>query len=380
MTNDSRYDWDIFCQVIDNFGDIGVCWRLARQLADEYGYRVRLWIDQVDALKTIWPDTRLVEHQTLAGVDVSIWGPDTSFTSIIPAQAVIEAFACELPPAYLDAMARQSPQPRWLNLEYLSAEEWVEGCHGLRSRHPRLGLDKQFFFPGFTPATGGLLREHGLLAARDAFQGEQRAAFLSRWGVDARADRLFISLFGYENPSLASLIRAWQEGPHPVTGLIPEGRLLTSLNRQLGLSLTPGQVWKQGNLELLALPFLRQTEYDHLLWACDLNLVRGEDSFVRAQWAAKPLIWHIYFQDDEAHLHKLDAFLDRYTQAMAPELASAVRQLWRDWNQGNDCTLSWQACISHYPEWLAHSRRWSAGLDSLGDLAAKLVQFCKKTL
>jgi hypothetical protein len=21
--------WDIFCRVIDNFGDIGVCWRLA---------------------------------------------------------------------------------------------------------------------------------------------------------------------------------------------------------------------------------------------------------------------------------------------------------------------------------------------------------------
>ena len=25
--------WDIFCQVIDNHGDVGVCWRLARELA-----------------------------------------------------------------------------------------------------------------------------------------------------------------------------------------------------------------------------------------------------------------------------------------------------------------------------------------------------------
>ena len=27
-----RVTWDIFCSVVDNFGDIGVTWRLARQL------------------------------------------------------------------------------------------------------------------------------------------------------------------------------------------------------------------------------------------------------------------------------------------------------------------------------------------------------------
>ena len=25
--------WDMFCRVIDNYGDIGVCWRLAADLA-----------------------------------------------------------------------------------------------------------------------------------------------------------------------------------------------------------------------------------------------------------------------------------------------------------------------------------------------------------
>ena len=37
--------WDVFCRVVDNYGDAAVCWRLARQLADEHGARVRLWID-----------------------------------------------------------------------------------------------------------------------------------------------------------------------------------------------------------------------------------------------------------------------------------------------------------------------------------------------
>lgn len=41
-----------------------------------------------------------------------------------------------------------------------------------------------------------------------------------------------------------------------------------------------------------------------------MNLVRGEDSLVRALWAGKPLVWHIYPQDDDAHVAKLSAFLD----------------------------------------------------------------------
>ncbi|MEO7887531.1 MAG: elongation factor P maturation arginine rhamnosyltransferase EarP, partial [Polaromonas sp.] len=41
--------WDIFCKVIDNFGDIGVCWRLAADLASR-GHKVRLWVDDASAL------------------------------------------------------------------------------------------------------------------------------------------------------------------------------------------------------------------------------------------------------------------------------------------------------------------------------------------
>ncbi|HET9045379.1 MAG TPA: elongation factor P maturation arginine rhamnosyltransferase EarP, partial [Casimicrobiaceae bacterium] len=37
--------WDVFCKVVDNFGDAGVCWRLARQLVAEHDLAVTLWID-----------------------------------------------------------------------------------------------------------------------------------------------------------------------------------------------------------------------------------------------------------------------------------------------------------------------------------------------
>jgi hypothetical protein len=57
------------------------------------------------------------------------------------------------------------PRPRriaWIHLEYLSAQAYAGRSHGLAS--PVLGgaaagVHRWFFFPGFTPDTGGLLRE-----------------------------------------------------------------------------------------------------------------------------------------------------------------------------------------------------------------------------
>ena len=71
---------------------------------------------------------------------------------------------------------------------------------------------------------------------------------------------------------------------------------------------------------------MAQTDFDHLLWACDLNCVRGEDSLVRALWAGQPFVWHIYPQHDNAHHAKLEAFLD---WLQAPE---SWRQFHRHWN------------------------------------------------
>src|SRR4029078_8068955 len=104
----------------------------------------------------------------------------------------IEAFGCGLPSSYLDAMIALAAQPVWINLEYLSAESWIESSHGLVSRHPRLPLQRHFYFPGFTPQSGGLLREAGLLARRDAFQKDPagRAAVWSALGLPARQDAL----------------------------------------------------------------------------------------------------------------------------------------------------------------------------------------------
>ena len=205
---------DIFCNVVDNYGDIGVCWRLARQLANEHGLAVRLWVDDLASFRRLCPDAdATLDVQRCRGVEIRHWMAD--FHVIEPAGLVIEAFACTLPEPYVTAMATMQRKPVWINLEYLSAEDWVEGCHKLPSPHPRLPLTKYFFFPGFTEKTGGLLLEHDLLAQRDAFQSDNMAldAYWRSLGVpEHMAGEVRVSMFGYENEAMEGLLRGWEQG------------------------------------------------------------------------------------------------------------------------------------------------------------------------
>jgi uncharacterized repeat protein (TIGR03837 family) len=368
---------DIFCAVVDNYGDIGVCWRLARQLAGEYGITVRIWVDDLAALQHIWPAASATEAmQRCAGVEVHRWS--AALPEVEPATLVVEAFACELPAGYVRAMGRAARQPVWINLEYLSAEDWVVDCHGLPSPQPEGAPLKYFFFPGFVAGTGGLLRERDLLQRRETFQGspEARAEFLSACAGDGLPPGLLVSLFAYENEALPPLLQAWSESDQPVVCLVPEGRPLAAVGQFFGASAAaPGQRWRRGALTVAALPFLAQDDYDRLLWSCDLNFVRGEDSFVRAQWAARPCVWHIYPQAEDAHWPKLDAFLGLYRE-VRPEAGHAMATFWRAWNGRGAIGPAWRDFAAALPLLRAAAEDWSAGLARRGNLAAALVQFC----
>lgn len=374
MPTNTIKSWDIFCRVIDNFGDIGVCWRLARQLAAEHQQQVRLWVDDIASLQRIWPETTMQEHQLLEGVEMRIWHAAFD-ASTQPADVVIEAFACDIPDTYLQTMAQlkaSGQPPIWINLEYLSAEPWVTECHGMASVHPATGLRKTFFFPGFTAPTGGLLREQNLLTQRDAFV---QSEWLSRMNINPVANSLVISLFAYENPAIDELIAAWKQSAQPIHCLVPEGKILGSINQCIGETLVCGDTYQSGNLTVQVIPFLTQTDYDKLLWACDINFVRGEDSFIRAQWAGKPVVWHIYVQDDDAHLVKLQAFLAIYA-AKDQALRSAITQFWVDWNEAGHTDSSWMALIKLLPEWQEHCATWSKTLSQTPDLAQQLLDHC----
>ncbi|MNH12952.1 hypothetical protein D3C79_725060 [compost metagenome] len=373
--------WDIFCTVVDNYGDIGVTWRLARQLVAEHGLAVRLWVDDLNAFVPLCPAADAgAAQQWQQGVDVRAW--PAQWSPVEPGDVVIGAFACQLPAAFIDAMRTRPAPSLWLNLEYLSAEDWVEGCHGLPSPQPN-GLRKVFFFPGFTENTGGLLREATLLTQCETFErsGTARAAFLSGLGVKPLAGARLLSLFAYENPQLGSWLGALAADNRANHLLVPQGRILADLGRWLNVeTLKVGDVHQRGTLIVQILPFVSQDDYDRLLWSCDFNAVRGEDSFVRAQWAARPMLWHIYVQEENAHWEKLEAFLSHYRRGLSDAAGAALMALWRAWNMDRDMGQAWREAQNHWPELQRHARDWATGQAARPDLAMTLVQFYRNSL
>lgn len=384
MRTPDRY-WDIFCRVVDNYGDIGVCWRLAQQLAQDYALPIRLWVDDLVSFAHI--ECRVQSHlpkQTVDGITIYHWVLEQE--SLTPGEVVIEAFACGLSDAFLQAMARCQPPPQWINLEYLSAEAWVEGCHLSQSQHPRLPLQQTFFFPGFSSNTGGVLGSDASLRARDAFLADalQQADFWQQLGLLAPAvDELTISVFTYEPPALVSWLQVLEHSPQPVRLLIPNDRTARMVAAYYEHPFTAGACLQRGKLTLHNLAFGNQAFFDRLLWSCDINFVRGEDSFVRAQWAAKPFFWHIYPTEDGAHWQKLEAFWQGYSASLPADL----QQLgWSNWHWLNadmapevgQLAMQWQTWLNHLPQWQRHARDWQRQLSQHGHLAANLVRWVRR--
>jgi uncharacterized repeat protein (TIGR03837 family) len=366
--------WDIVCQVVDNWGDLGVCWRLACDLAAR-GQSVRLWVDDAAALQWMAPTG-------CPGVALRHWPPRAGDEPVgALGDVVLEAFGTENATNFIAANVENTPatgqfglesglqsttEPLWINLEYLSAEPYVERSHRLPSpilQGPAAGHTRWFFYPGFTPSTGGLLRESNLPARQAEFS---RQAWLAQLGLaPAAEDERFISLFCYESPALPTLLQQLSQGAHPSRLLVTHGRAAQAVKNclQAGnlsrIGIIPAYYLDSllsnaehfdsvqwGPLRLHFLPPLTQVNFDHLLWACDFNIVRGEDSLVRALWAGKPFLWHIYPQSDGVHTVKLQAFLD-WLQA-----PPAWRQACLAFNGMNNTALgilqtqAWQACIT----------------------------------
>lgn len=354
--------WDIFCQVIDNHGDVGVCWRLARELAAR-GHAVRLWLDDLRALPWLAPGAWSGAFERIR---VRPWPRSAQALAQLPlADVWVEAFGCELPAAFVARFAAEQamPPPVWINLEYLSAEDWVERMHALPSpvlAGPLAGRRKWFFYPGFTPAAGGLLREGDWPARQARFD---RAAWLAAHGVRWQGEPL-ASLFCYEPPALPALLeQCAASGWH---WLVTPGRATQAVQAALPLlrsasaHITP---------RITFLPHLPQPAYDELLWACDFNGVRGEDSLTRALWAGRPFVWHIYPQHDGAHHAKLAAFL-RWLQA--PASLAAFHAAWNGAPGAPTLLAPGQAALR---EWQAYVQAARQRLMRQADLASQLIHF-----
>ena len=341
--------WDVFCRVVDNFGDIGFAWRLAADLAGR-GESVRLLVDDASALAWLEP----------AGAAVQVAGWEAARRAAPDVR--VETFGCGVPELLVGA-----DDALHVNVEHLSAERFVDRSHGLPSPRQVDGrtITTWFYYPGFVPGTGGLLREPGLLARRASF-GDGRD-WLAAHDIARRDAERCVSLFCYAEAALP----AWLEllAREPTLLLLAPGPAEQAATL-LGPSL------RRGGLRAIRLPFLDQDEYDRLLWSCDLNVVRGEDSLVRAIWAGAPFLWQLYPQADGAHRPKLAAFLGRLLAGAPPGLAAPVEALFGRLN-GSPCASAEAADLS-WPEtgaWARHCRGWRDRLAALPDLTTGLLGF-----
>jgi uncharacterized repeat protein (TIGR03837 family) len=378
--------WDVFCRVIDNFGDIGVCWRLCADLAQR-GHTVRLWVDDSSALEWMAPGAL---HGQWPRVSVMDWGLSSDaaiLQTLRPAEVWVEGFGCEIAPEFIAARTalERTPHavqaPVWVNLEYLSAEDYVERCHALPSpvmQGPAKGWTKHFYYPGFTQSTGGLLREVDGVQPPADWSDLARQQWLTSQGIHWEGERL-VSLFCYEPATLSEALASWMRADKPTLLLITAGRAalavaaaLPDAQKRLGL------MQDMGALRLHTLPPMSQRDFDAMLNCCDLNLVRGEDSLVRALWAGKPFIWHIYPQDDNAHAEKLAAFLD------SMKASPLIRQLHAAWNglpmthgqSSEHLTRDWSSLP--LADWQQEVQSWRARLRSQPDLVSGLIGFVEK--
>ena len=281
---------DIFCQVIDNYGDVGVAYRLAREFKRVYpNKKLRFIINQMEELNLIKKseEIEIITYQDISKIENS-------------ADLIIESFGCEIPKEYMDRALKNSKLI--INLAYFSAEDWVDDFH-LQESFLGENLKKYFFIPGLSKKSGGILLDNEFLERKKKVT-KNKGYYLKKIGINEKYD-LIGSVFSYEK-NFDFLIEELKKLDKKILLLILSEKTQKNFIKY----------FDNGNnydkIKFVKLPFFTYDKYEELLALCDFNLVRGEDSFVRALLLGKPFLWHIYPQDENTHIKKLESFLEKY--------------------------------------------------------------------
>ena len=281
---------DIFCQVIDNYGDVGVAYRLAREFKRVYpNKKLRFVINQIEELNLIRKSENIevILYKDISKIENS-------------ADLIIESFGCEIPKEYMDKALKNAKLI--INLEYFSAEKWVDDFH-LQESFLGGNLKKYFFIPGLSEKSGGILLDNEFLERKKKVEANKEY-YLEKFGIKEKYD-LIGSIFSYEK-NVDSLIEELKKLDKKIILLILSEKTQKNFIKY----------FDNGNnydkIKFVKLPFFTYDKYEELLALCDFNLVRGEDSFVRALLLGKPFLWHIYPQDENTHIKKLESFLEKY--------------------------------------------------------------------
>ena len=336
---------DIFCQVIDNYGDVGVAYRLAREFKRVYpNKKLRFVINKTEELNLIRKseDIEIILYKDISKIENS-------------ADLIIESFGCEIPKKYMHKALKNSKLI--INLEYFSAEKWVDDFH-LQESFLGGNLKKYFFIPGLSEKSGGILLDNEFLERKKKVEANKEY-YLKKFGIKEKYD-LIGSVFSYEK-NFGSLIEELKK--------LGKKIILLMLSEKTQKNFI--KYFDNGNnydkIKFVKLPFFTYDKYEELLALCDFNLVRGEDSFVRALLLGKPFLWHIYPQDENTHIKKLESFLEKYCPNN-----KELKQTFINYNINKD---DFSYFFKNFKEIEKYNKNYANYLIKNCDLMEKLINF-----
>jgi uncharacterized repeat protein (TIGR03837 family) len=366
MNNENRFVCHLLCKVIDFFGDVGVAWRIAKQLQVDFNVEVHLLIDDLVTCQRLIPSINpSLKKQTIERIAIHQCDFEEHSESLpLPPAFVFNLFNIDLPHTYKNLIRRE--KSKYIVIEYLSAEPWVDNFHLKPSIDPESGLIKTFFYPGFTNQTGGLIREKNLLSRRQSFDLVEREKFIELLGGDT--DFYTISLFYYPKQNINMFLDVMNNLGKPIQFFVP-GYLfdLLKLAREYQ------------HLRIVPYRFLSHEDFDKLLWSCDFNFVRGEDSWMRALWAGKPFIWQPYIQENNIHLIKLKAFLKRYCEACDQDLSEILIKMHDDWSNNKFNEVLWCDFFKQQARLEVFALKQSDHYFKQASFVESLVDYCSET-
>lgn len=309
---------DIFCKIIDNYGDIGVVYRTAKELQKIFPKsKIRAFLNKLDEFKKINSQVLDLPSQNIDGIEyITFDYLRDNANELLTAQVIIEAFGCQIPEEYMEIAYDNSEL--LINLEYLSAEDWIEDFHLQSSPLGRGKLKKVFFMPGFTEKSGGVIADSNYLERIQRVL-ENKEFYEKKYlsDIEDRENKIIGTLFSYEK-NFTPLLEELKKLDKDVVILAMGEKTQDSLRKILkNFSIEDFRnSLKYGKIEIRFLNFLNQEEYEELINIVDFNFVRGEDSFIRAVLTGKPYMWHIYCQEEYAHMDKIEGFLDKYRRVI----------------------------------------------------------------
>lgn len=333
-------DISLLCRVVDNYGDIGFVYRLARSLSEICAGRdlsLRLIVSNLESFSKMAPGVDSSKSvQSFCGWTVLEWNDaGTCLTEYKknPPQVILECFQCGRP-EWLDDLlfsADFKSRVQIVNVEYLTAEEWADDFHLLKSGTRSINVKKFNFMPGFTEKTGGLVldadfiksvssKDAALARLVDFLKDGGNAEIALKMENALKSPSVFTAVVFAYSRNMDGIIEAFVRFQNMRRKGNPEFKVCLFVASGLSSEPVLESIGKLGSsLDFISLPYMRQEAWDALLCASDWNLIRGEDSFARACLSGNPFLWHAYVQDDEYQLVKVAAILRRIKEFFESE-------------------------------------------------------------